>query len=191
MSEPKNEPKALSLQQAHAREQLPGQPLSTDEAAETLQRLEVAVAYNLDYPYRYAQDYYWLEVLASDELEARRTAQEWVRNADEERFEATDFVRRATTHYRILGSGADGKPLEVLWNVPIDEGLAPGTMIRNPITALRIGFIAMPEDERRWLPADAAGDFRLIVKKPVKGADPVCLAPLVRNLSALRRSPRT
>lgn len=180
---------ALEDQQNNAREQLPALPLEQELAEQdstVLQRYDVVVAYNLDYPYRYSQDYYWLEILAVNEIEACQIAQDWVVRIGDERWELTRLVRKATDHHTQIGTDNFGAPLPVMWNLPIDRGLKPGTIVRNPITALRVGFIAHPEDEQRWVLSPHRQDFQLITRKPVKGSDPVCLAPLVTNLSPLR-----
>jgi hypothetical protein len=162
--------------------ELPDQPLRGGEGAETeMGSFEVIVAYNLDPPLRYAQEYFWLEVLAPDEREAVATAARWVLRA-EEGFEATDWVRPAAEHEQSIGSDHRGEPLPVAWNLPLDSGVEPRTPIRDPRSGLRVGFVADPEAEKRWLPREAAGRYRLITRKPVAAADPVCLAPLVTSI---------
>lgn len=167
--------------------ELPDDPLRPEQpvADVELRAYEVVLARNLDPPYRYSQDYYWLEVLATDEEQAQRIAVEWML-ANDTSFEVTDWVRPRTEHYRYLGRGPNGRPLEVRWDLVVDEALRPGTMIRHPATGERIGFVGYPQAEERWLEEGLRGEYRLLQRKPTPGSAPVCLAPLVRNCSPLR-----
>jgi len=172
--------------EARGEDLLPLDPLRAEVSADVeLRAYEVVLARNLHPPYRYAQEYFWLEVLAADERQAQRVATEWVLANDSD-FEVTDWVRRHGKHYRYLGRGPDGRPLEVLWQVPLDEALRPGTPIRHPADGRRLGFVAYPQAERNWLPDDLRGRYRLLQRKPVPEARPAYLAPLVRNCSLLR-----
>ena len=167
-------------------EAIPDIAVSEGSASMAIRAFEVVLAHNVYPPYRYSQDYYWLEVLASDETAALKTAVEWALRQEGVPFEATDLVRPATEHFRYMGQDAAGKPMSIFWNLPIDEALQPQTMIRNPVTGIRVGFIAGAEAEARWLPEEAKGLYRLILRKPTETSQPVGLAPLVRNASPLR-----
>lgn len=172
-----------------ARNALPERPLEApaDAEATTLTQFEVVLAYNLDPPYRWLQEIFWLEVLATSEDEAVRTAAEWTARAPGGRnFEPTDYVRRSSPHERSLGVNHEGRPLEVNWNLPVDEDLPPNWLLRDPITGFRIGFLARPEAEARWLGAEGRHRYRLVMRKPVLDTEPVCLAPIVRNTGPLR-----
>jgi hypothetical protein len=159
-------------------QELPDHPLTADTDTIDLEQFEVVVAYNLDPPYRYSQEYFWLEVLAADEKTAIQTAIDWVVDAGEN-FESTAFLRHSTPHHNSLGRNHRGEPLEIAWNLPVHDQMPPNAMVRDPVSGLRIGFIASPEVEAVWVPKEAQDRYRLIVRKPVRGADPVCLAPLV------------
>ena len=67
-----------------------------------LTRYEVAIAVNVDAPYRYAQDILWLEVVAPNDKAASLAASEWVRQAPPN-FEATGMLRYAHMHANTLG----------------------------------------------------------------------------------------
>lgn len=171
-----------------AQPELPGEPGERlvarppeAQASEALERYEVVVAVNLDPPMRYSQELYWLEVLAADELGALNAASEWAAAAGPQ-IEATGMLRRSSPHDKVLGVNHLGKPLPIAWHLPVRDDAPENLPVRDPATGLRIGFIARPEAEARWLPAGAAGIYRLVVRKPVAEADPVCLAPLVRSL---------
>lgn len=172
---------------AAARSALPEQPLLATATVEptTLTQFEVVLAYNLDQPYRWSQEFYWLEVLADSELAAVRTASEWTTRAPGD-FEPTDYVRRSSPHERSLGLNHEGQPLPVNWNQPIDEDLPPNWMIRDPNNGFRIGFLARPEAEARWLAPEGRDRYRLIMRKPVVDTEPVCLAPIVKNTGPVK-----
>jgi hypothetical protein len=159
-----------------AKAAIPSKPLSQDSTE--VEPFEVVVALNLDPPYRYSQEYFWLEVLAKTKKEAVKTAFEWLREQpDTDGFEVTGFVRRSMVHETEIG--LESKNLQVSWNLPIEKNTSPGTMIRHPGTGIRIGFVAGLNDEERVLPESFRGIYRLISRKPSPGADPVVLAPIV------------
>jgi len=170
---------------ARARSELPTTPLREHSTSTGLSQWEVVVAYNLDAPYRYTQEFFWLEVLASCEHDAINIAAKWVLDSDDN-FEATDLVRKSSPHDQNLGVGEQGEPLPIFWNLPVDEALRAGTVIRNPITGLRVGFIATEKQERQWLHPFGIERYRLLMRKPSRDAQPVGLAPLVQNLGPLR-----
>jgi hypothetical protein len=155
---------------------IPNQPLSQDSAE--VEPFEVVVAFNLDPPYRYSQEYFWLEVLAQNQKEAIKTSFDWLREQpDTDGFEITGFVRRSMVHETEINWGL--KRLQISWNLPIAKNTVPGTMVRHPGTGTRIGFIASRADEEKTLPKSVQGIYRLISRKPAPGADPVVLAPVV------------
>lgn len=169
-----------------ARSLLPQAPLRIEDSA-TLSQFEVVLGYNLDPPYRYAQEIFWLEVLARDPKEALQIATEWVTRADGE-FEVSDMVRRSSPHERSLGVDHEGKPLKVNWSLPVSAEMPAHSLIRDPMTGFRVGFLAVPELEERWLPEEGRGRYRLVVRKPTSTADPVCLAPIVIDLAPVKIS---
>lgn len=144
-------------------------------------KFEVVIAFNLQPPYRFSQEYFWLEVLAENEKAAVKTAEEWAR-ISEVAFEITPLVRKSYPHDFQIGIGIKNKPLRVSWNLPIEKGTEVGTMIRHPATGARVGFLAYPEDEKKWLLNSQSGLYRLIVRKPSRNADPVVIAPVVTNI---------
>jgi len=179
-----NEEYRQALQQAQ--QEMPSGPVpAAPGAGDALRQWEVVVAYNLDYPYRYTQKFFWLEVLAIDEKDAINTAAEWVAGAHQY-FEATDLVRPSSPHELSLSMTPTDEALMIAWNLAVDQDLQPRTMIRDPMSGLRVGFIADPHQEERWMPIEGIGRYRLLVRKPSRDASPVCLAPLVRNMGPLR-----
>lgn len=144
-----------------------------------LRRFEVVAAKNLDMPYRYAQEFYWVEILASAPDEAVRAASEWVFDEADDEFEATDMVRVADVHPSELGRDHQGEPIRVAWNLPLPEDLPPGYVVRDPVTGVRAGFIAGAEADSRYLSEHERETYRMLVRKPVAQAAPVCVVPLV------------
>ena len=163
---------------AEAHKQLPQKPIEVTRGELELIRFEVAIAVNLDAPYRYAQDILWLEVVAPDDKSASLAASDWVRQAPTN-FETTGMLRHAGTHENSLGFDHQHKPLQIYWNSPVLHNTAAATVIRHSISGIRIGFVAAPRAEERWLPAEAKGRFRLLTRKPTSSSDPAGLAPLV------------
>lgn len=177
----------LSAQRTAAKNALPEKTLTAE--ASLLEGFEVLLAYNLDYPYRYCQDYWWLEVLASSPLEARALARDWVMKSDDRRFECTDLVRAKTEHYNQAVSSKYGTLL-INWDIAVEKNLLPGTALRNPTTGQRVGFLAQEEREREvfsTLEERFQRGFRLLLSRPVSSSRTVCLAPEVEDLSPLRR----
>lgn len=160
---------------------VPDQIEQKDSDQELMKKYEVVLAFNLQPPYKYSQEYFWLEVLAADPKTAIRVASDWLRDSESE-FEITSFVRESAPHdYEVRGLHGN-QSLRVSWNLPIEDGLPAGTMIRNPITGMRIGFLASEEDEAKILPEEVRENYRLIIRKPAKGADLVILAPIVSRV---------
>jgi hypothetical protein len=143
-----------------------------------LENFDVAVAVNLDEPYRHAQDILWLQVMAVDAQAAAESARDWVLTAPSS-FEATGLVRRASAHLTAMGTDGTGRPLAIFWSAPVLASSPPASVVRHPVSGLRIGFVAHPRAEQRWLPAAAVGEFRLLTRKPTMSSDPAGLAPLV------------
>jgi hypothetical protein len=140
---------------------------------------EVIVARNVDPPYRYSQEYLWLDLQAPDQLAAVKQAKAW---AQENGFEATDMVRLATKHTSHYGHFADGREAEIFWHLPIVSDMPPGTMVRHPITGFRVGYLAGPEDEQQFIGDLQQQQLRMIIKKPAPGSAPLGLAPIVSSL---------
>lgn len=188
---------ASELQQRaqEAAQQLPSAPLKVlPEEDLHLQHFEVAIAVNLDFPYRYTQDVLWLEIIAADAREAVRATTMWVLQAPQT-FESLGLVRPAGAHETTLGFDHHDEPLLVFWNAPVRDDTPPAAVIRHPVTGLRLGFVALPSAEEEWLPDAARGRFRLLTRKPTPSSDPAGLAPLVwpadRFSEALARSPKS
>jgi hypothetical protein len=147
----------------NARALLPSQPLRETEAAGfTLFDFDVAIAVNLDEPYRHAQDILWLQVMAANAASAVECARTWVLGAHHS-FESTGLVRRADTHPQTLGVDAAGS--------------SAGAVVRHPVSGLRIGFVAHAAVARRWLPQNK--DFCLLSRKPTSTSDPAGVSPYV------------
>jgi hypothetical protein len=161
----------------NARALLPSQPLRETEAAGfTLFDFDVAIAVNLDEPYRHAQDILWLQVMAANAASAVECARTWVLGAHHS-FESTGLVRRADTHPQTLGVDAAGLPLTVFWSAPVLAGTSAGAVVRHPVSGLRIGFVAHAAVARRWLPQNK--DFCLLSRKPTSTSDPAGVSPYV------------
>jgi hypothetical protein len=143
-----------------------------------LRRFEVAVAVNLESPARHVQDIIWLQVMAEGAPGAAQAAQEWVLAGSED-CEATGLVREATVHVRSLGRDHRDLPLMIFWAAPVLEDAPMHAVVRDPATGLRLGFVAHPQVEARWLPQAARGSFRLLSRKPTASSEPAGLAPLV------------
>ena len=75
----------------------------------------------------------------------------------------------------------------IFWSSPVLEDAPPASVVRDPVTGLRVGFVAHPQAERRWLPREAEGSFRLLSRKPTPSSEPAGLAPLV---SQARQPPK-
>lgn len=142
-------------------------------------RWEVIVARNIDPPYRYSQEYLWLPISAGDQLQAVQRAKDW---AAENNYEATDMVRLAMPHDSHYGNFVDGRSVEVFWHLPVVSDMPPGAMVRHPVTGFRIGYLAWPEDEHKFIGQLAEKQFRLVAKKPSPGAELLGLAPVVSSL---------
>lgn len=181
---------SLQEQREHVSDLMPSDPLRDfGSLTSELRRYEVVLAYNLEHPYRYCQDYWWLEALAEGPREARTVAAEWVSEQEDPRFECTDWVRQATPHVAVARIPGDPEPIHVNWGVPVDEDWREGTLIRHPITGNRLGFIAPEEQERRLLEVlrpQIRGPYRLLLSRPVVSSDMVCLVPAVSSAVALR-----
>ena len=167
----------LELQRKRAQAELPRKPLLLQ--GRNLQRWEVVLAYNLEYPLRFRQDYWWLEVLAEGPLQARAAGWEWVRSQGETRFECTDWVRPGSTHLRATYLGRDPLPLPIEWDVPLPGGWEPDTPVRHPATGRRLGFVS--PDPLPPLRPEPEGDFYLLRHLPASGSDLVCLLPRVES----------
>jgi hypothetical protein len=169
----------LSANERFAVEQrLPDAPIQADPATTAIRRFEVVVAYNLDPPYRYAQEFFWLEILAVDERAAVEAAERWVIDVDDH-FEATDLVRQASHHERVLAHSYTGLPLEVAWNLPVLADDPDWQPLRSPVSGTRIGFLSDAVTEQRWLTPEAAGRFRLVMRKPSTDSEALFVAPIV------------
>ena len=144
----------------------------------SLKQFEVAVAVNVEAPYRFAQDILWLQVMAENHRSASEAALRWILAGPEE-YEATGLVRLTTVHSPSLGKDHLGRPLMIYWSLPVLKKTPPGAVVRDPVTGLRIGFVAHPQAERRWLPKEAEGSFCLLSRKPTPSSEPAGLAPLV------------
>lgn len=140
-----------------------------------IDRFEVVLAYNIRSPYRYSQEYFWLEVMSSSASDAVNLAFDWYLEQKPQDFEFTGFVRKMSPH--VLDLDLLRGNIRVSWDIPIERSLAPGTMVRHPSTGIRIGFVA--SDPERFLKTEDLGLYRLISRKPAPGADPVILAPIV------------
>lgn len=167
----------LRLQRQRARQALPDKPLRAP--GDNLQRWEVVLAYNLQHPLRFRQDYWWLEVLASGPLAARSAGWEWVRQQDETRFECTDWIRPGGSHLKHTYLGSDPVPLPIEWDVPLPRGWQPDTPVRHPATGKRLGFVS-PEPPPLLRP-EPEGEFYLIRHLPASQSDFVCLLPQVES----------
>jgi hypothetical protein len=177
--------KDLSAQRVAARNALPEKTLAADAAY--LEKFEVLLAYNLEHPYRYCQDYWWLEVLAQDMLEAKTIARDWVIENSNKHFECTDLVRIMTDHYPDFTSNKYGK-IEVNWDIAVEKKLLPTTALRNPSSGKRVGYLAGHKREEEVLasfPEKAREGFRLLLERPLDSSRIVCLAPEVINTSPL------
>jgi hypothetical protein len=181
---------SLQEQREHVSELLPSDPLRDfGSLTSELRRYEAVLAYNLEHPYRYCQDYWWLEVLAEGPRAARTVAAEWVAEREDPRFECTDWVRLATPHVAVVRIPGDPEPLAVNWSVPVDEAWREGTIIRHPISGNRLGFIAEETREKavlEMLQPRIAGSYRLLQHRPTSSADIVCLVPAVSSAAAIR-----
>jgi hypothetical protein len=168
--------RAVAQRGAQARDALPAAPVRDGDGIR-LERFEVALAFNLDPPYRHAQDVFWLEVLAEHPRHACAVARSWVLGRAEP-LESTGLVRRSTAHPHSVGYDHAGRPLRVAWNIPVCADAPVHSVMRDPASGLRVGFIAHPAAARRWLPVSAAGAFRLLSRKPTSSSEPAALAPL-------------
>jgi hypothetical protein len=140
---------------------------------------EVIVARNIDPPYRYSQEYRWLEVRAENQIEAINKAKDW---AHQQGLEATDMVRRTTPHEGQAGHFPDGRPADVIWHVPVVSDMPPGSLVRDPVSGFRVGYIAWPGDEQAvGLDLESKG-YRLINAKPSGGSRPIAVAPIVSSI---------
>lgn len=137
---------------------------------------EVLLARNVFFPYRYSQEYIWLEVLAADIAQAVELAGQWVLVADNS-FENTGLARPGSTHPEHTRIG--DWTLPVRWDMAVEESLAAFSEVRHPQTGIRIGFLA-PDNFQEALDEMATpGRCRLLLKKPTRTALPVCLIPAV------------
>ena len=139
-----------------------------------LHHLEVVIAWNLDMPYRYAQEYFWLEVFAENDRRAVDIAQKWALEAGEA-FESTDLVRDCAEH--LLSTGE----LSISWGLPLPDDTPIYAPVRHPDSGLRIGFRAGEKNRRIYLPDALEQGLELVVAKPTKQGLPVCVVPLVRR----------
>jgi hypothetical protein len=182
---------SLEIQRGRVAELLPDDPLrDMGSLTSELFRYEVVLAYNLEHPYRYCQDYWWLEVLADSPRAARTVAVEWVAAGSDPRFECTDWVRLATPHVAVVRIPSDPEPVIVDWGMPVDDAWAEGTPIRHPISGNRLGFIASRRKEGALLDLirpELQGDYRLLQRRPAESSAIVCLVPAVGSASALRQ----
>lgn len=151
----------------------PAVPDSTD-----LRHFEVVIACNLDMPYRYAQEYFWLEVFAADARQAVKMATSWAIEAGEA-FESTDLVRNAGEHILTAGKDDDGDSLQVAWGMPLPEETPTYAPVRHSISGLRIGFRASEKSRQRYLPQAGEHQLELVTAKPSDRSRPVCAVPLV------------
>jgi hypothetical protein len=140
---------------------------------------EVIVARNIDPPYRYSQEYLWLKVTASNQLQAVDQAQRW---AEENNYEATDMVRLFRPHVQHYGHFVDGREAEVFWHLPVVSDMPPGSLLRHPVTGLRLGYLAWPSDEENFIGDLHSQQYRIVSKKPSAGSLYLGLAPIVSSL---------
>jgi hypothetical protein len=175
----------MKIALANAQKLLPTLPLHAESGGIDLHSFDVAIAVNLDAPYRHAQDILWLQILAADMHAAALTARTWVLAASSA-FETTGLVRHTFPHPLSINDN-DGNPLPIFWNTPVLADAPAATVVRHPITGLRIGFVAHERARERYLPSSASEAFRLLTSKPTASSPAVGLAPTVwqvLNLSA-------
>lgn len=154
-------------------EQPPELAGSAGEQRADVEVFDVVLAENLDPPFRHIQRYLWLETLAVSPEAAVRLALDWCEQ-DGRGLEVTGMLREGSLR------APDLHGLPVNWSLPVELRVPPGTPVRHPVSGLRVGFVATPAAEGAHLPADAAGRYRLLTRKPTDHSAPVCLAPLVR-----------
>jgi hypothetical protein len=152
---------------------LPHLPLG--DTALHMQRYEVAIAYNVDPPYRHSQDYLWLQVAAQDKESANLTARQWVLKTSAD-IESTGMVRVATPHVKSIQGRQE---LSVLWNIPLSDDWPDYFPIRDPVTDVRIGYLAPKNISDLWIPGDQCDIFALIIRRPYSKGLPVGVGPLV------------
>jgi hypothetical protein len=164
----------------HAVSRLPKEIRAADDHEVGLTMYEVVLAYNLDPPNRWTQAYVWLDVLAASEQRALAAAREAVLSEGSE-FEETGLLRPSGMHRlaagRVPTRGND--PIPVRWDVPVIRGRHVGSIVREPIYGMRLGFMADLRTTAYFLSEDEQREFALLVRKPVPHADPVCLCPWV------------
>lgn len=179
-------PVPSSIGSEGSQEEMPDAPVSDGAADEWQEEFEVVLAKNVYPPFRFSQEYYWLAVLAKDERAAIDTASRWVLENDSE-FECTDLLRKTTPHFTRLGLSGDAplKSIPVSWGLPVSKLLPDSSMLRDPVTGIRIGFLADHSNQKKFERACGRRDYRLIIKKPAPSADWVAAAPLVTSLSLI------
>lgn len=157
---------------------LQDQPIEADIGATELHHLEVVVAWNLDMPYRHAQEYFWLEVFASDAKQAVDMAATWALEAGEA-FESTDLVRQAHPHILEFGKDEKNLSLKVAWGLPLPSETPTYAPVRHPGSGIRIGFRASQAARERFLPDADRYQLELVTAKPTDTSRPECVVPLV------------
>lgn len=173
----------LHSQRKRASGELPEGAL-VQEGPRQLSHWDVVLAYNLESPLRFRQDYWWLEVFAEDPLAARWVAWDWVRSSGSERFECTDWVRPASHHLEKTRIPGERFYLPIHWSVPLPGGWSPGTPVRHPASGRRLGFV-VPGKLPRLDPVPD-GEFYLLRHLPASGATAVGLLPIVEDVHRAR-----
>lgn len=160
---------------------LPSQPVVSGQGdVIKLKAWEVVLAYNLEPPFRYSQEFFWLEVLALNQTDALSTARQWSFNAPEN-FEVTDLIREAAYHQPSIGFKENGKPILVQWNIPIEADNQDWLLIRNPITGGKVGFLANQEGQSKYAIPEAKG-YLIVLRRPVVQSEPICWVPIVQRI---------
>jgi hypothetical protein len=184
MADQKNIDKLAAKRQALivADQALPDQPVVSDNGSTVqLKAWEVVLAYNLEPPFRYSQEFFWLEVLAIDEYQALATARQWSFDAPEN-FEATDLIRPSSYHQPSIGFHDNGRPIMVQWNIPIEANNQDWLLIRNPITGGKVGFLANQEGQEKYSTPESEG-YLIVLRRPVVQSEPICWIPIVQKIS--------
>jgi hypothetical protein len=161
---------------------LPSQPVVSENGDSVqLKAWEVVLAYNLEPPFRYSQEFFWLEVLAIDQKEALATARQWSFDAPEN-FEATDLIRKASYHQPSIGFHSNGQPILVQWNIPVEKENQDWLLIRNPITGGKVGFLADHQGQEKYR-TDQSEGYLIVLRRPVVESEPICWVPVVDRIS--------
>ena len=138
-------------------------------------RFEVAIICRLA---PHAGEVFYLEVSAYTEPGAVAVADRWVARTPAG-WHNMRLVREAGAHQpavTVLGTSK----LWVNWAAPVSSELPEGDLVLHPTSGLPLGFLADDETEFLCLDERMRRQFRLIVRRPMPNAAPVCVVPTMK-----------